>query len=215
GHGALLKNLNNLQGDIVYIKNIDNVVPDRLKEPTIYWKKVLGGYLVQIQSKINYFLDKLTSSTQDDNFYKEIKGLVCNDLAMEIPLSFDQWSPMKRNDFLISKLDRPLRVCGMVKNKGEPGGGPFWVREPDGSCSLQIVEGAQVNFSSETQRNIWASATHFNPVDLVCAVRDYRGVPYNLANYVNSEAFIISQKPKNGQIVKALELPGLWNGSLK
>jgi hypothetical protein len=137
-----------------------------------------------------------------------------NKLFIPEPRTFKQWMEKEKRDFLLSRLNRPLRVCGMVKNEGEPGGGPFWVERRDGTLSLQIVESAQVDPQSSKQQAIWASSTHFNPVDLVCAVRDFRGRPFHLERYVDPEAVFISQKSKDGRDLKSMELPGLWNGAM-
>ena len=213
GHGALLENLQNLQGDLVYIKNIDNVVPDRLKEPTVLWKKILGGLLVDLQTEIHRHLRVLGKNTGPValapilKFARERLGLDFPPTILELPEDLAR-------DFLIRALNRPLRICGVVQNQGEPGGAPFWIQEVDGSLSLQIVEKAQVDLSDPEQRAIWETATHFNPVDLVCALRDDQGVPFDLAEYVDHEAVFISRKSMEGRELKALELPGLWNGGM-
>jgi len=214
GHGALLDNLNRLQGDLVYIKNIDNVVPDRLKEPTILWKKLMGGYLVALQDRVHGCLRRLADGAADDGFLDEVQEFAVVELMLSFPADFRQWSRERRREFLINRLNRPLRVCGVVQNQGEPGGAPFWVREKDGSASLQIVEAAQVNLEDPAQQEIWRSSTHFNPVDLVVGLRDYRGRPFDLREFVNPEAVFISRKSRNGRQFKVLELPGLWNGSM-
>jgi hypothetical protein len=213
GHGALLENLQNLQGDLVYIKNIDNVVPDRLKEPTILWKKILGGLLVDLQTEIHRHLRILGQNhgpvplAPTLQFARERLGLTFPPSILELPGDLAR-------DLVIRALNRPLRVCGVVQNQGEPGGAPFWIQEDDGSLSLQIVEKAQVDLGDPEQRAIWETATHFNPVDLVCAFRDDQGVPFDLAEYVDHEAVFISHKSLEGRELKALELPGLWNGGM-
>jgi len=169
GHGALIENLNELQGDMVFVKNIDNVCSGSLFPTTVHWKKVLGGLLVQME-------EELRRNGEDDG--------------------------------------RPLRVCGVVRNTGEPGGGPFWVREKSGSKSLQIVESAQIDPTVEEQKEIFKRSTHFNPVDLVCSVRDRNGKPFDLTRFVDREAVFFSQKSHLGRGLKALELPGLWNGAM-
>jgi hypothetical protein len=213
GHGALLENLQNLQGDLVYIKNIDNVVPDRLKEPTVLWKKILGGLLVDLQAEIHRHLRTLGQNTGPVDlepilkFARERLGLAFLHSLLELPEDLAR-------DVVVRALNRPLRVCGVVQNQGEPGGAPFWIQEADGSLSLQIVEKAQVDLGDPEQRSIWETATHFNPVDLVCAFRDDQGVPFDLAEYVDHEAVFISCKSLEGRELKALELPGLWNGGM-
>lgn len=216
GHGALLENLNDLKQDLVYLKNIDNVVPDHLKEPTVFWKKVLGGYLVAIQEKIHNCIRRLeTSDTHDlQQQVKAVTDFVRGTLAMEFPSSFEEGSAESKRNFLLAKLNRPIRVCGVVPNTGEPGGAPFWVEEKDGSRSLQIVEKAQVDLTSPDQESIWSSSTHFNPVDIVCALRDHTGKSFDLTQYTNPEAVFISKKSSGGRDLKALELPGLWNGAM-
>jgi hypothetical protein len=213
GHGALLENLQHLQGDLVYIKNIDNVVPDRLKEPTILWKKILGGLLVDLQAEIHRHLRTLGQNSgrgvlaRTRQFAQERLGLDFPPTILELPEDLAR-------DFLVRALNRPLRVCGVVQNQGEPGGAPFWVQEADGSLSLQIVEKAQVDMGNPEQQAVWETATHFNPVDLVCAFRDDQDVPFDLRQYVDHEAVFISRKSLEGRELKALELPGLWNGAM-
>ena len=212
GHGALIENLNDLDADIVFVKNIDNVVPDRLKDPTYRWKTVLGGLLIRIREKIFAFMEALSEGNPDDRLIGEAVAFVRDTLSVAPPKS--DLTPQKAVDFLISKLNRPIRICGVVKNVGEPGGGPFWVKEPDGTLSKQLVESAQLDPNSAQQKEIWNSATHFSPVDLVCGLRDYRGRPFDLTQYVDPDAAIIAEKSKDGRPLKALELPGLWNGAM-
>jgi hypothetical protein len=214
GHGALLNNLGNLQGDLVYIKNIDNIVPDRLKKPTVLWKKIMGGFLVALEEKLHGYLERLSSGPEDRSLLEEVREFAEKELLVSLPASYDTLPLPRQQDFLMQRLNRPMRVCGVVKNEGEPGGAPFWVREADGSLSLQIVETAQVNLDLPAQRDIWASSTHFNPVDLVLGLRDFRGRAFNLQEFVNPEAVFISRKGKEGKKFKVLELPGLWNGSM-
>ncbi len=214
GHGALLLNLNRLRGDLVYLKNIDNVVPDHLKGSTIEWKKILGGYLIQAQRQVFRHLDKLQQKPGDQRGQEAALDFLQQALSISKPEGFWNWPAENRREFLLKKLNRPLRVCGVVKNQGEPGGGPFWVRGRDGSLTLQIVESAQVDLESDQQHEIWSRATHFNPVDLVCSLRDYQGKPFDLRRYVDPEAVFITRKSKGGQALQALELPGLWNGAM-
>ena len=213
GHGALLENLNDLRGDLVYIKNIDNVAPDHLKGPTFLWKKILGGYLVELQDLIHGYVRKLRQESPT-NLHEEIEDFAEQRLFIDFPEVYEGWSSHDQRRFLLEKLTRPIRVCGMVPNVGEPGGGPFWVEGKSGTRSLQIVEKAQVDAGTPEQKAIWDSSTHFNPVDLVCSLRDDTGKPFNLHRYVDQEAFFISRKSLHGKILKALELPGLWNGSM-
>jgi len=213
GHGALLENLQYLQGDLVYIKNIDNVVPDRLKEPTILWKKILGGYLVDLQGEIHQHLKILGENTDQGSLRRTLQ-FAQERLGLTIPTRILELPEDLARDFLVRSLNRPVRVCGVVQNQGEPGGAPFWVQEADGSLSLQIVEKAQVDLDDPEQHAVLETATHFNPVDLVCAFRDDQGVPFDLAEYVDHEAVFISRKSLEGRELKALELPGLWNGAM-
>ncbi|MBE9547633.1 MAG: DUF4301 family protein [Proteobacteria bacterium] len=214
GHGALLENLNTIDGDIIFLKNIDNVVPDRLKEATVRYKKILGGYLVRLQEEIFEYLRLLSSERIDEKTLLDVAGFCEEGLNIVFPPGFNGFSDIERKDFIVNRLNRPLRICGMVKNVGEPGGGPFWVEEEDGTQSLQIIESAQLNMDSEQQKAVWTSATHFNPVDLVCGVRDYRSNKFDLDRFVDRKAALIAQKSQEGRDLKALELPGLWNGSM-
>ncbi len=213
GHGALLKNLNRLGGDLVYIKNIDNLVPDRLKHETAHWKKILGGYLIELQEKVHSLLRRMEAGRTDE-ILKEGEDCARHELLIGLPPDYSSWAREGRYAFLQNKLNRPIRVCGVVPNEGEPGGAPFWVRGRDGLLSLQIVEKAQVDMSSPEQRRIWTSSSHFNPVDLVCGLRDYKGAPFDLDKHVDHKAVFITKKSKDGKELKALELPGLWNGSM-
>ncbi|MFH0786541.1 MAG: DUF4301 family protein [Pseudomonadota bacterium] len=214
GHGALLENLNDLQGDLIYIKNVDNVLPDRLKEETIIWKKVLGGYLVKIQQTVHSLIKRIKTNKGTPDLLPEILTFCRDRLGVSEPPGFRKLSLKEQKSFLLNLLHRPIRVCGLVRNEGQPGGGPFWVQGNDGVVSRQIVESAQIDLSSAEQKTIWTSSTHFNPVDLVCAVRDYQGRPFDLRQFVDPEAVFITRKSQNGRELKALELPGLWNGSM-
>ncbi len=214
GHGSLLENLCDLSGDLVFIKNIDNVAPDRLKEETITYKKALGGFLTHLQKTIFAYVGKLMSGELDRRLLTEMIGFMNDRLFVRLPDRFERQSRGEQARFILSRLNRPLRVCGMVKNQGEPGGGPFWVEHPDGTCSLQIVESSQVDIGSSEQKKILGSSTHFNPVDLVCGIRDHQGKPFDLRRFVDPETGFISIKSKEGKDLKALEHPGLWNGAM-
>lgn len=214
GHGALLTNLQALEADIVFIKNIDNVVPDHLKETTYRYKRALGGCLVVIQQQIFSYLEKLAAGAIDDALLGEIWTFARQQLSMMPPERLRSAPQHEHSRFLVDHLNRPLRVCGMVRNAGEPGGGPFWVQHADGSGSLQIVEASQIDPASPEQRAIFAASTHFNPVDLVCGVRDYRGRPFDLTQFADPDTGFISHKTYAGRALKALELPGLWNGAM-
>ncbi|MCQ2198274.1 MAG: DUF4301 family protein [Paludibacteraceae bacterium] len=212
GHGALIQNLNKIDSDVIFIKNIDNVVPDALKQPTVEYKAILAGILVSYQEKIFGYLSKLRKGSISNDDLKEIDDFVQNILKVKPAGSTLYIS--NRVEFLKSKLNRPLRVCGMVKNEGEPGGGPFFAHNDDGSISLQILESAQFDPSNESQMKILSQSTHFNPVDLVCAVKDIDGKKFDLTKYVDYNTGFISSKSKDGRELKALELPGLWNGAM-
>ncbi|MBA4393911.1 MAG: DUF4301 domain-containing protein [Desulfobacca sp.] len=214
GHGALLTNLNDLQGDLIYLKNIDNVQPDHLKETTSYWKKILGGFLVRIQESAHCFIKALLQEGGNPSLIEEVLAFCRKELSIPEPEGFGHLSQQSQKSFLLKKLNRPIRVCGMVKNEGEPGGGPFWIKQTDGSLTLQIIEKSQVDPYSPEQQALWAGATHFNPVDLVCAVRDYQERPFDLSLYTDPEAVFLSEKSQDGKKIKALELPGLWNGGM-
>lgn len=210
GHGALLDNLNKIEADIVFLKNIDNVVPDRLKGDGTISKKALAGILLQYQAKIFKALDGLI----EDDKIEEAESLLTGELNIELPPTYISWDPFVKKDFLEEKLNRPLRVCGMVVNTGEPGGGPFHCTDQDGAVSLQIVETAQINPVDIEQRKIVTQATHFNPVDVVCGLKNITGGKFDLAQYIDHNTGLISIKSKSGRELKAQELPGLWNGSM-
>jgi hypothetical protein len=214
GHGSLLENLCDLSGDVLFIKNIDNVLPDRIKEENITYKKALGGLLIELQKRIFAYVEKLVNGGVGRTLLTEMIGFMKERLFIMIPDRVERQSREEQVRFLVSRLNRPMRVCGMVKNEGEPGGGPFWVEHPDGTCSLQIVESSQVDMGSSQQKKILGSSTHFNPVDLVCAVRNYRGEPFDLMRFVDPDTGFISIKSKDGKDLKALEHPGLWNGAM-
>jgi len=211
GHGALIENLDDLEADIIFIKNIDNVVPDHLKQETYRYKKALGGYLIHLQQRIFEYQNKLHSG--DTALIPKIAEFMNRQLCVQLPHEFTAWQDDKKMEFIFEKLSRPIRVCGMVKNSGEPGGGPFWVKSGN-DISLQIVESSQVNLNDSDQKKILNSATHFNPVDLVCGVLDFEGDQYNLHHFVDPDTAFISQKSQDGKELKALELPGLWNGAM-
>ncbi len=214
GHGALIENLNELEGDIIFIKNIDNVVPDRLKELTYLYKKLVSGYLLNIQENIFKYLNIIETKDLNEIQIRQIFDFMKNNLYIPEPENFEDLTPLEKIHFAFKKLNRPIRVCGMVKNTGEPGGGPFWVKHDDNSVSLQLVETSQIDTQEPEQKNILMSSTHFSPVDLVCGVRDYKGKPFDLRKYVDPNTGFISIKSKDGRDLKALELPGLWNGAM-
>lgn len=212
GHGALIENLNDLDADIVFIKNIDNVVPDSLKNPTVEYKKLIAGLLVETQKKCFDYLQRLETSFSE-SLLLEIQNFLESKLCI-FNSNLAKLSNVKLKEYLFSKLNRPIRVCGMVKNAGEPGGGPFLTTNSDGTISLQILESSQINTNNAVDKEIMLKSTHFNPVDLVCAIKNYKGEKFNLLNYVDKKTGFISIKSKNGKQLKALELPGLWNGAM-
>ena len=213
GHGALIENLNEIDADIVFIKNIDNVVPDRLKPSTVTYKQLLAGILVDIQQKIFNYLALLDTEKYGHEGLEEIKRFVQNDLCCRKP-GIDKLTDAELAKYLRTKLNRPIRVCGVVKNVGEPGGGPFLTYNQDGTVSLQILESSQIDTANEEYMKMFRNGTHFNPVDLVCAIKDYQGHAFHLPDYIDHSTGFISNKSKDGRELKALELPGLWNGAM-
>lgn len=211
GHGALLDNLNEINGDLIFIKNIDNVVPDHLKEPTIIYKKALAGLLIKLRSQIFSYLDAFEKGSVNAG---EVKQFIEKELGFIFEDGFDSLKTEEKKNRLTSVLNRPLRVCGMVRNQGEPGGGPFWVKSVNGSLSLQILESSQFDFSLPEHKNVFGGSTHFNPVDLICSITDKNGKTYDLNQFRDPDTGFISIKSKDGKELKALELPGLWNGSM-
>lgn len=205
GHGALIDNLNELQADLIFITNIDNVQPDRVKSVTSHWRRALAGCLLQAQRQVFHCLERLRGSEPAASSIKQAEGLVgalgCRLRSPSVPE-------------LIDCLDRPLRVCGVVPNTGEPGGGPFWVQGPDGSVSLQIVEASQVDPNDDRQQGRLGASTHFNPVDLVCGVRNHTGRPFDLFRYIDDDAVIVTRKSVGTDPQRVLERPGLWNGAM-
>jgi hypothetical protein len=214
GHGALIENLNELEADIIFIKNIDNVVPDRLKPETYKYKKVLGGYLLQIKDQVDDYLEWLDEGSATPEELMAMKDFAIKKLNIPIDEdTFKTMEPIEQTDYLYTLFNRPIRVAGMVKNEGEPGGGPFWVFA-NNKESLQIVEKAQIDFENPQQAAMAEKATHFNPVDLVCATRDFKGNLFDLHDFIDPDTGFISDKSKDGRKLKALELPGLWNGAM-
>lgn len=213
GHGALIENLNDIDSDIIFIKNIDNVIPDRLKKEESKQKKLLAGVLVSIQKRAHDYLKAMTSGEVSSDQLKEILTFTQEELMIDNrDQSFDNDEALK--NYLIAKLDRPFRVCGMVKNEGEPGGGPFIAVNPDHTASLQILESSQIDQNDSHATEAFKNGSHFNPVDLVCGVKCYKNNKFDLPRYVDKNTGFISLKSQNGRELKALELPGLWNGAM-
>ena len=212
GHGALIENLNEIDADIIFIKNIDNVVPDRLKQETVDYKQVIAGVLIQLQKLTFKYLRELDKGDVSHQKLREIQHFVEHAFCRRPDIA--SLNDQELADYLRKKLNRPMRVCGVVKNVGEPGGGPFLTYNQDGTISLQILESSQIDKNNMEYMEMFTHGTHFNPVDLVCAVRDYKGQPFNLPDFVDRSTGFISSKSKNGKELKALELPGLWNGAM-
>ena len=213
GHGALIENLNEIDADVVFIKNIDNVVPDRLKAETVTWKQVIAGVLVTLQKQAFDYLKVLDSGQYNHEKLEEIIRFVQRDLCCR-KADIKELEDAELVIYLRKKLNRPMRVCGVVKNVGEPGGGPFLTYNQDGTVSLQILESSQIDKNNEEYMKMFTEGTHFNPVDLVCATKDYQGNAFDLPKFVDPSTGFISSKSKNGKDLKALELPGLWNGAM-
>jgi hypothetical protein len=211
GHGALLENLKDLDADIVFIKNIDNVVPDHLKPETIRYKKVIGGLLIQLKQKVYQFVQQLEAGTAE---IEEIEAFANQQLSFTPADNYALLTTKEKSDYWHQKLNAPIRVCGMVKNEGEPGGGPFLVKNTQGEVSLQIVESSQIDMKNAQQKETLLKSTHFNPVDLVCCMKDYHGNRFDLQKFVDPSTGFISVKSKDGRDLKAQELPGLWNGAM-
>ncbi|HUP41983.1 MAG TPA: DUF4301 family protein [Thermoanaerobaculia bacterium] len=213
GHGALIRKLDAVAGaggDLVFVKNIDNVQPDRMKDEVVRWKKLLGGHLLELRERVAELLGELAAEGGE----AEAEAFLAEHLGFRAPPAWRELPPEERRRRLADRLDRPLRVAGMVVNRGEPGGGPFWVRAEDGTVSAQIVERSQIDERVPGQVRVFNASTHFNPVDLACAVRDFKGEPYDLPRYVDETAVFIAEKSHEGRPLLALERPGLWNGAM-
>lgn len=213
GHGALIENLNDLNADVIFIKNIDNVVPDSIKDSTVTYKKIIAGILVKLQKQSFEYLKALENEAVSATELATISQF-CKDQLNNFNENIDSLSRTELRTYLQTKLNRPMRICGMVKNVGEPGGGPFLTVNADGTVSPQILESSQIDLSNPVDKDKMLKSTHFNPVDLVCAVKNYRGEKFDLLKHVDKNTGFISFKSKNGKELKALELPGLWNGAM-
>ena len=211
GHGALIQNLNQLDADVIFIKNIDNIIQNHLETISLY-KKSLAGILIEFQQKIAFYLSEM----EFNNFQiiEEITHFASDDLRIPITDDYTKYTLENKIEYLKEVLNRPIRVCGMVKNEGEVGGGPFWVKDQKGMISLQIVESAQIDLTNANQFSIFKNATHFNPVDLVCGIKNYKGIKFDLEKFVDRNSGFIVEKNKKGTNLKAYELPGLWNGAM-
>lgn len=213
GHGALIENLNRLDADVVFIKNIDNVRHTKMDTIATY-KKALAGILVKLQEKVFKYLEDIENRTINEAELDEIIRFAEQELSLDISPDFDKFTLENKYLYVTEQLNRPMRVCGMVKNEGEPGGGPFWVKGKRGRLSLQIVESSQIDMDNKIQSHIFSQSTHFNPVDLVCGLKDYKGNKFDLREYVDANTGFIVQKNRMGKDVKSYELPGLWNGAM-
>ena len=212
GHGALIENLNDIETDIILIKNVDNVVPDRLKENEAHYKKLLAGVLITVQQRAFNYLNRLVSDVVSDEELSEMLTFTRNELFITTKEEFETKDDLKK--YLRINLDRPYRVCGMVKNVGEPGGGPFIAVNPDGTTSPQILESSQIDKNNPEAMDAFKNGSHFNPVDLVCGVKCFLNNKFYLTKFVVLITGFISLKSKDGRDLKALELPGLWNGAM-
>lgn len=214
GHGALIENLNEQDADIIFIKNIDNVAIMADAKAVADSKKTLAGVLLKVQEKAFEFANILDGESITEENLEKIKEFLTEELNVKFKENFDSLSKDEKVRLLKNRINRPIRICGMVKNEGEPGGGPFWIKSTNGDVSLQIIESAQIDMDNPDQVDILQNSTHFNPVDLVCGIRDYTGEKYNLLDFVDPKQGFITDKTMNGKELKALELPGLWNGAM-
>jgi hypothetical protein len=210
GHGALIDNLNNLKADVIFIKNIDNVIQNHIQEVALY-KKALAGKLTLLQESIFDYLKILDIGLVSENNLSEIIHFISSNLKISITEDYTKYTKESKIEYLHNLLNRPIRVCGMVKNEGEPGGGPFWVRDIKGNTYLQIIEASQIDAD---QTKILEKSTHFNPVDLVCSSKNFKGEYFDLTQYIDNNTGFIVEKNNNGKPLKAYELPGLWNGAM-
>jgi len=207
GHGALIENLNDLEADIIFIKNIDNVSHQNHMEETIKYKQILGGKLLFLQENIYKFLSQIKNKSEDLNL-QEIRYFLLENFFINIS------DENCNEEYFFNFLNKPIRICGMIKNQGDAGGGPFWINQTDGHKTLQIIEGAQVDKQNNKQLDILHQSTHFNPVDIVCAIKDFEGNKFDLTQYVDHDAVFVTDKTYEGKPLKGLELPGLWNGGM-
>ena len=214
GHGALIENLNEIDADLVFIKNIDNVVVRKYQDELTIYKKALAGKLLALQNQIFSILEAIETNMPDDEELANISSFLQNDLNIMMPVDFEKFSDKYKREYLFEALNKPIRVCGMVVNEGEPGGGPFWIKNERGRSELQIIETPQIDMKDVRQKRIINASTHFNPVDLVCGMKNYKGEKFNLMNFVDPNMAFITTKTLNGKSLKALELPGLWNGAM-
>jgi len=211
GHGALIENLNNLDGDVIFVKNIDNVIQSHVEINTLY-KKALAGIMIELQQHIFKYLNAIDNEQEID--VKEIIDFAKTSLNIKVSKKVFKYTLEYQKEYIKKILDRPIRICGMVRNEGDTGGGPFWVRNPKGAVSLQIVETSQIDLTNADQAKIFSGSTHFNPVDIVCGIHNYKGIKFNLPDFVDTNSGFIVKKNKDGKPLKSYELPGLWNGAM-
>lgn len=213
GHGALISNLSDIDATVVYIKNIDNVVPDSRRTPTVKYKKIIGGILVLVHDQIAQYAAALKAGDVTEEQLTEIRDFIAHTLNIRAE-GLSSLSHEEQAKWMLAKFNRPVRVCGMVLNEGEPGGGPYIAFNPDGTASPQILESTQIDTSKAVNVEMMKKATHFNPVDLVCYINDLDGKPFDLTKYTDPDTGFISDKSQAGRPLRALELPGLWNGAM-
>lgn len=214
GHGSLIENLNTLDADIVLIKNIDNVTLDELKTDTYIYKKLLVGFLLDLQQQVFDYLKSLDAQKSDKKMVEDIERFLQENFFIHLPELYRELSLEEKQRFLYRTLNRPIRVCGMVKQENEPGGGPFWTKAANGNLSLQIVETSEMNLSDPKQKEILNNSMFFNPVDLVCSLKNHKGEKFDLSEYIDHSRYFVSEKSHNGNVLKAIENPGLWNGAM-
>ncbi|MES2747194.1 MAG: DUF4301 family protein [Bacteroidota bacterium] len=213
GHGALINNLNALDADVIFIKNIDNVIQNHIDEITLY-KKGLAGIMLDLQEQVFQILDAIENQKVFEKDIPSIINFMSEKLNISVLDDFHKYTLDNKIDFIKNKLNRPIRICGMVKNEGEPGGGPFWVRSQQGNVSLQIVESSQVDTHNPEQAEVLNKASHFNPVDLVCAIKNHKGDKFDLMQFIDTNTGFIVHKSNKVSDIKGYELPGLWNGAM-
>jgi hypothetical protein len=214
GHGALIDNLGHMTADVVFIKNIDNIAPQRLHETTVLWKRLLAGHFALLQQQAFALSEELETHPASSAAVDKALLFLRTQFAVEPPAQVAQGTLERRSSFARDRIDRPIRVAGIVRNQKEPGGGPFWVKNREGVISPQIVEGSQVDASQQGQKRVWTASTHLNPVDLVCGLTNRHGQPFDLTNYIDFETAFVSRKSHAGRPLMALERPGLWNGAM-
>lgn len=214
GHGALLANLQAIQEELIFIKNIDNVARESMQRRSTRYKKILAGLLLSVREKIFHYLTLLETLKVDDELLAEMIAFCKHELYFNFSNGFESLPNEKKMAVLYKRLNRPIRVCGVVANEGEPGGGPYWVRERDGNESLQIVEEAQLDMSNPRVQEVVQKSRYFNPVDLVCSIRNHQGIIFGLEEFINPDMGLIVHKTYHGERLIGLEPPGLWNGAM-